>query len=110
MALAAASMLIVFSSSAAGRKDVCFREAVEAAPKLINFHVGELDGFRIEIDSTSVKSLKPIKNIANLSENLAVVEVWGNIYKGNYRTRFIFSTGSDRCLLVGQEILEIAHF
>jgi hypothetical protein len=100
----------LFFSACNGEEIELFKEAIEAAPKLIHFHFGELDGFRIEIDNSSVTALKPLQNAAGLSEYLTGVEVWGSIYKGNYRTRFIFSTRSSSCMRVGQEVLKIAHF
>ena len=35
-----------------------------------------------------------------------MLEVWGYIYKAEYRMRFIYAQIPDSCLLMGQEILE----
>ena len=35
-----------------------------------------------------------------------VLEVWGHIYKGDYRMRFIYAQIKDSCTLMGEEILE----
>ena len=84
----------------------CSAAAIAQAKKLLVFHFGPDD--RIEIDS-SVKELPPIVNPANKKQHFKVLEVWGSIYKGQYRMRFIYypATGSD-CTLMGQEILEYA--
>jgi hypothetical protein len=37
-----------------------------------------------------------------------VLEVWGYIYKGRYRMRFIYFHFGKSCILMGQEILEYA--
>lgn len=37
-----------------------------------------------------------------------VLEVWGNVYKGRYRMRFIYAVVEGKCVLIGQEILEDA--
>jgi hypothetical protein len=34
--------------------------------------------------------------------------VWGNIYKGQYRMRFIYARQQKECVLMGQEIIEYA--
>jgi len=36
------------------------------------------------------------------------VEVWGYVYKGQYRMRFIYAQPPQNCVLMGQEILEYA--
>jgi hypothetical protein len=79
---------------------------MEQAKKLLAFHSG-LDN-RIEIDK-SVKKLAPIRNPANKKQLLDVFEVWGYIYKGQYRMRFIYARLlPGECVLMGQEILEYA--
>lgn len=88
----------------------CISNALIQAPRLIEYAFGPLDGFRVEINNDSARTLKSVKNQADLTENLTVIEVWGSIYKANYRTRFIFSTKSETCVLVGQEVLEVDHF
>jgi pentose-5-phosphate-3-epimerase len=37
-----------------------------------------------------------------------VLEVWGNVYKGSYRMRFIYALVGPDCVLMGEEILEDA--
>ena len=86
----------------------CAPDAVKQARKLLNFHVGGDD--RIEIDATSVKELPRLANPAEPEQQFRVLEVWGYIYKGQYRMRFIYyDTAHLHCVLMGQEILEHAR-
>ena len=85
----------------------CSDAAIEQAPKLLAFHFGP--DSRIEIDKTA-KVLAPIRNPANRAQRLDVLEVWGHIYKGQYRMRFIYARSPKECVLVGQEVLEYAAF
>jgi len=85
----------------------CSGAAIEQAPKLLAFHFGP--DSRIEIDKTA-KALAPIRNPANRAQRLDVLEVWGHIYKGQYRMRFIYAQSPKDCVLVGQEVLEYAAF
>lgn len=83
----------------------CSADAILQAKKLLDFHFG-LDE-RTEIDK-QVTILKPIKNPAGKGK-FDVLEVYGHIYKGTYRMRFIYAQPADQCLLVGQEVLEITN-
>lgn len=85
----------------------CASAASEQAQKLLVFHFGP-DG-RIEIEK-SVRALAPIRNPANRAQRLDVLEVWGHIYKGQYRMRFIYAHSPQECVLMGQEVLEYASF
>ncbi len=82
----------------------CAADAVQQAQKLLVFHFGPDD--RIAIDKTA-RTLAPIRNPANRAQRFDVLEVWGRIYKGEYRMRFLYAQASD-CVLMGQEILEFA--
>ena len=94
-----------FSSASAQAPHHCSAAASEQAQKLLVFHFGQDN--RIEIDK-AVKTLAPIRNPANRAQRLDVLEVWGHIYKGEYRMRFIYARIPNECVLVGQEILEFA--
>ena len=100
------AFLMIWSGSAYGA-DVheCASSAREQARKLLTFHSGPDE--RIEIDS-SVEVIAPIRNPANKNQIFDVLEVWGYIYKGRYRMRFIYAQSPEDCLLIGQEILEHA--
>jgi hypothetical protein len=77
---------------------------MKQAYRLLEFHFGP-DG-RIAVEKT-VRRLAPLKNPAG-KHPYDVLEVWGTIYKGKYRMRFIYYQLPDECVLVGQEILEYA--
>ena len=83
----------------------CTSTAMEHAKKLLVFHAGSDN--RIGINE-SVKKLVPIRNPANKKQLLDVLEVWGSIYKGQYRMRFLYVQVPGECILMGQEILEYA--
>jgi hypothetical protein len=52
-----------------------------------------------------VTELAPVKALKG-SGKFDVLEVWGYIYKAEYRMRFIYAQIPDTCLLMGQEIIE----
>ncbi|MGL4666980.1 MAG: hypothetical protein ACRCWR_03520 [Saezia sp.] len=86
----------------------CKNDALVQAQKLLVFHFGSEDD-RIEINP-DVELLPSIANPANKSQRFDVLEVWGNIYKGQYRMRLIYYPMSPNdCVLMGQEILELAN-
>ena len=80
----------------------CADSARAQARRFLSFHGGGDD--RVEIDR-EVKQLKPLKNPAG-GGYLDVLEVWGYIYKAEYRMRFLYARIGEDCMLVGQEILE----
>lgn len=83
----------------------CSKDAITQAKELLTFHVGEDD--RMEIDS--VASERPsVRNPANKKQMFQVLEVGGQIYRGHYRMRFLYYPIGNSCLLMGQEILELA--
>jgi hypothetical protein len=83
----------------------CAPAAREQAQKLLTFHAGGDD--RIEIDK-AVRTLLPMRNPANRLQRFDVLEVWGRIYKGQYRLRLIYARMSKECVLMGQEVIEYA--
>jgi hypothetical protein len=83
----------------------CAPAAREQAQKLLAFHAGGDD--RIEIDK-AVRTLLPMRNPANRLQRFDVLEVWGRIYKGQYRLRLIYARIPKECVLMGQEVIEYA--
>jgi hypothetical protein len=81
----------------------CAKDALEQAQRLLVFHVGEDD--RIEIDPEVVEKAS-LRNPANKDQTFQVLEVWGTIYKGQYRMRLIYYPLGQECVLMGQEVLE----
>jgi hypothetical protein len=55
--------------------------------------------------SDEVRELPPVKALKG-SGKFDVLEVWGYIYKAEYRMRFIYAQIPDSCVLMGQEIIE----
>lgn len=83
----------------------CADAAKTQAQKLLAFHFGADE--RIEVEN-NVKTLPAIRNPAQKNQFFDVLEVWGYIYKGQYRMRLLYARIPDECLLMGQEILEHA--
>jgi hypothetical protein len=86
----------------------CANDALSRAEPLLKLHYFSEDD-RITIEDTA-EELPSIANPADPKQRLKVYEVWGYIYKGQYRMRFIYHVleGSG-CTLMGQEILEYAR-
>ena len=104
--IAAAVLLSVAGSQAHAQSALhCADAATEQATKLLEFHYGA--GSRIEIDK-NVKAISPIHSPANKKQSLDVLEVWGYVYKAQYRMHFIYARVPGQCVLMGQEILEYA--
>ena len=98
-------MLFISVQAAADPAHPCSSDALARAKKLLVLQFGQDD--RIEINQ-SVSVLKPMKNPADNSQLFDVLEVWGNIYKGQYRMHFIYARQPKGCVLMGQEIIEYA--
>jgi hypothetical protein len=101
----AAVLIVLFAGSEAfgQRPHRCALPATEQARKLLTFHLGS--DSRIEIDP-AVKQLPAIRNPANRRQLFDVLEVWGTVYKAQYRMRLIYARLPNECVLMGQEILE----
>lgn len=85
----------------------CGPDAVAQARKLLVFHLdGEDQGVHV---GETAKPLPSIANPANRKQRFDVLEVGGSFYKGEYRMRLEYYRMGDQCVLMGQEILEIAR-
>ena len=95
---------ILALTSAAALAHPCDADAIKRGMPLLKLHfeADQLDN--ASVDDT-VKELPPIKALKGKGK-FDVLEVWGHIYKADYRMRFIYAQVSDSCLLMGQEILE----
>ena len=100
-----ATLLLLSSLAHAEPVHHCASTAMEQAKKLLVFHAGADKGIKI---NQSVKKRASIPNPANRKQSFDVLEVWGYIYKGQYRMRFLYAQLAGECLLMGQEILEYA--
>ncbi len=96
---------LLASGAAVAAPPQCAADAVVQAKKLLAFHV-DGDG-RAEVES-SARVLPPLVNPANKRQKFLVLEVMGYVYKGNYRMRLLYYPIGGECLLMGQEILELA--
>lgn len=96
-------LFAAFSAHATGKISSleCQSQSLKDAKKLLEFYSDNDD--RIAIDE-SAKPLPQIKNPANKKQKFDVLEVWGNVYKGKYRMRLIYSSKDD-CVLMGEEIM-----
>ena len=72
---------------------------------MLKLEFGDADaGMTMAIDDT-VKTIAPIKALKG-NGKFDVLEVWGHIYKADYRMHFIYAEIPGSCTLMGQEILE----
>ncbi len=103
MKRALAAILLILSPTAA-LAHPCDADAVKRGMPLLKLHFEADQLENAGVDDT-VKQLPPIKALKG-NGKLDVLEVWGHIYKADYRMRFIYAQIPDSCVLMGQEILE----
>ena len=70
----------------------------------LRFH-GEVQSGQPAAVDQNVKVLPPVKALKG-NGRFDVLEVWGHIYKADYRMRLIYAQIKGSCALMGQEILE----
>lgn len=99
------ALLLLVSFNATAETAQCAAAALVQAEKLLAFHTDDDD--RAAVDA-NVKQRLWQTNPANTSQKLAVFEVMGHVYKGEYRIRLIYYPIGRECVLIGQEILELA--
>ena len=100
------ALLLLASFNASAAIPQCSSPAVAQARKLLSFHTDGDD--RASVDK-SARQLPSLANPANKAQKFLVLEVMGNVYKGEYRMRFIYYPMGKECVLMGQEILELAR-
>lgn len=101
--------LAALALAAAPTPHRCAADAIKHARPLLQLHFTDGIGGRVEnMDiEPKVKVLPPLKALRGKGQ-FDVLEVWGYIYKGQYRMRFIYARIPGACVLMGQEILEYA--
>ena len=102
-------LAIIAPIAATPAPHACAADAIKRAGPLLQLHFTDGAGGRVEnldIDP-KVKVLPPLKALRGKGQ-FDVLEVWGYIYKGQYRMRFIYARIPGECVLMGQEILEYA--
>ena len=85
----------------------CSADAVAQAKKLLVFYLHLDDGTtnRQWTVDDNVRNIGKISAIRG-KQRYDVLEVFGNVYKGRYRMRFIYALVGGECTLMGEEILE----
>jgi hypothetical protein len=105
LALATIALILHVGAADAASEHPCAKEARGKAEALLKYHFGEgWQKLRIGIDDdvTGVGSVKALKGRGRFD----VLQVWGHVYKGDYRIRLIYASINRECVLMGQEILE----
>jgi len=100
-----AAALLAGAPAQAQSQHRCAAPALKQAKKLLAFHYGE--PVQADIDG-KVKTLPPLRNPIG-RDSYDVLEVTGYIQKATYRMRFIYGQIPGDCLLMGQEVLELAR-
>jgi len=104
-ALASTALLLFASFNASAAGPQCADPALAQASKLLAFHTNGDE--RAQVDS-NVKPLPSLSNPANKAQKFLVLEVMGHVYKGEYRMRLLYYPLGKDCVLMGQEIIELA--
>nr|WP_206364871.1 hypothetical protein [Sphingomonas populi] len=81
----------------------CAAEARTQALMLLRFH-NDGDN-RATIDPASLRKIGTVASLVG-KRRFDVLEIWGSVYKGEYRMRLIYANPAGMCVLMGQEILE----
>jgi len=82
----------------------CAADAIAKADQFLRFH-GEVQAGKPAAVEQHVKVRPPLKALKG-NGRFDVLEVWGHIYKADYRIRLIYAQIKGSCALMGQEILE----
>jgi hypothetical protein len=99
----AVATLITAAAIAPANAHPCDADAQARAVPLLQLH---FEDPQADVGvGDDVKELAPVKALKG-SGKFDVLEVWGYIYKAEYRMRFIYAQIPDTCLLMGQEIIE----
>ena len=103
--LAALTSTIIMGSAMA-KTHACAQDARTQAAALLKLHMDGTDMAASIDDKVTVRpSIKALKGKGKFD----VLEMIGYVYKAQYRIRMIYAVMTDKtCLLMGQEILEIA--
>jgi hypothetical protein len=116
-----AALFCLAASVAAAADHPCKVDAEKRAGRLLQLHWND-DGGNILTETPNAKNgegrqswaldelklLEPVKALVGKGR-FDVLELTGSIYKANYRMRFLYAQIPDSCVLMGQEIIEIAN-
>jgi hypothetical protein len=103
----AAILLLLSTGVATAQTHPCAKDAVAKAMPLLKLHFDQAEKLENAGIDDQVKVLAPIKALKG-NGKFDVLEVWGHIYKADYRMRFIYAQRKG-CTLMGQEILEASN-
>ncbi|MET4578583.1 hypothetical protein [Ottowia thiooxydans] len=103
--LVLALLLCGCAKASLAAEPICSADALKQAGKLLQWHYGPDSVVTL---ASQAKPLAPLSNPVNKAQKLNVLEVMGYVQKTNYRMRLIYFYSGGRCLLMGQEILELS--
>lgn len=104
------AFVLLLASGGAGlaqARHPCAADARTRAAPLVKLHVGEEATENVAIDD-AVKNLPAVKALKG-DGRFDVLEVWGHVYKADYRLRFLYARIGGTCVLMGQEIIEASN-
>ena len=109
--VAAAFLFLIAGAVRAQAQHPCAADASAKAWPLLQHHFLGSEGEKIHNNysvGVAVKTLPPIRALKG-SGRFDVLEIWGYIYKAEYRMRFIYAQIKGSCVLMGQEIIEASN-
>jgi hypothetical protein len=102
-------VLLLWSVAASAQvRHPCAADATAKAMPLLKLHFDQAEKLENAGVDDKVRVLPPIRALKG-NGRLDVLEVWGHIYKADYRMRFIYAQTKGSCVLMGQEILEASN-
>jgi len=104
----AVALLLLSAGAAAAQTHPCAKDAIAKGMPLLKLHYDQAEKLENASIDDKVKVLGPINALKGKGK-FDVLEVWGHIYKADYRMRFIYAQIGGSCLLMGQEILEASN-
>jgi hypothetical protein len=102
---ATASFLLFALAGVASAGHPCGADAREKAASLLALHFGDDSDPSQQFIADEVTVLSPVRALKG-NGKFDVLEVWGYIYKAEYRMHFLYAQIPGECVLMGQEILE----
>jgi hypothetical protein len=98
-------------SGAAGHAQtshLCSADAAVKARALLALHLDDAELAKSLAVDPAVKVLAPAKALKG-SGRFDVLELWGHVYKADYRIRFLYAQIKGSCVLMGQEVLDAGN-
>ena len=92
-------LFVVGATAAQAEPHACAADAIAKADQLLRFH-GEVQSGQPAAVDQNVKVLPPVKALKG-NGRFDVLEVWGHIYKADYRMRLIYAQIKGSCATDG---------